>query len=105
MGRVQGGMHAGERSSQVQLEAPGETRGREGLVRGRGALDEPGCNMRSSGEEALEGREAGGWGHSKVHNCADCSKCQNLAQERSQQEVEGGERGAHARSKEGHMSL
>ena len=96
----------GGECSQVPPGAPGETHGRERHVRGKGAPEEPGGSMRSSRGEARDGREAGGLGHPKVHTGADCAKCPNLAQERSQQEVERGqERGAHARSKEGHKSL
>ena len=48
------------RGSQVRLRAPGKTHGREGLVRGRDALEEPGCSMRSSKGEAREAREVVG---------------------------------------------
>ena len=40
---------------------------------------------------ARKGRDVGGWGHSKVHNGADCAKYQNLARELPREEVERAE--------------
>ena len=106
MGRVQVHMLSEGACSQVPPGAPGEAHGREGHVRGREALGERVDHKQSFGREAPTGREAGEWGHPRVHNGANCAKCQNLAQERVQREVERwGERGAHALSNEGHMSF
>ena len=105
MGRGQVHMLSKGACSQVPPGAPGETHGREGHVRGREALGEPGDQVQSFGGEAPTGREAEGWGHSKVHNGANCAKCQNLAPEQGQPEVErGGERGVRALSNERHKS-
>ena len=92
---MHGDLHPGGLCFQMRLGAPEETRGREGLVRGRGALEEPEKQMRSFGEEAPQGEDAGGVVHPKVHKGARCAKCQGLAPGRAHEElVRGEERGA-----------
>ena len=63
----------------------------EELGRGkRGAPGEPREHPRGFRGGGQREREAGWWGHPKVHSGAVCAKCQNLARERSQEKVEGG---------------
>ena len=70
MGRVYGSLHPVALFSQVQPGTHGRTRGRQGLVRGRGAPVDPENNMQSSEVEALEGSEADVSVHPEVPNGA-----------------------------------
>ena len=56
-------------------------------MRGRGAPEEPGRHRQSLGGTQKE-REAQGWGHPRVHRGANAAKCQGLAQEGPQEELE-----------------
>ena len=104
-GRVYGSIDPAALGSQVRPGAPGTTHGREGLVRGRGAPEEPVGSSQSFGGEALKGGWKVGGVHPRVHSGANCAKWCYSAQERARAELlRGEERGALALSDEGPMS-
>ena len=105
MGRVYGDLHPGALYSKVQPGAPGETHGREGLVRGKGTHAEQVCGRSSEGEQLDEG---GYWEglHLREGHGAACAKYHNLAQQWLQGELEGRkETGAQELSNEAGKSL